>query len=220
MRNSLILLLGIVAGCKSPAPKSEEKAAVNPPAAIQKVENVKEKTFDELFVPVAPRDITGNVFRLVGEDFTVITAGTTTAYNSMTASYGGWGILFNAPSTWCFLRANRYTLECIRRERKYTMVYFDEAYRDQVMLFGSSSGRDGDKMKRHTLSAVETPAGCVAYKEAKLVIECELTSITTVHPDDYFSPEGKSFVTDAFAEANDYHKLVFGKITGTWIRRP
>jgi flavin reductase (DIM6/NTAB) family NADH-FMN oxidoreductase RutF len=219
MRNSLILLLGIVAGCNAPAPKSEDKAAANEPATALKVENAKDKTFEELFVPIQPRDIPDNVFRLVGEDFTVITAGALDDYNSMTASYGGWGVLFNSPSAWCFLRANRYTLEYIRREKKYTMTYFDAAYRDQVMLFGSSSGRDSDKMKRHSLTAAITPGGSIAYKESRLIIECELTGINTVHPDDYHAEEGKSFVADAFVEAKDYHKLVFGKITGAWIRR-
>jgi flavin reductase (DIM6/NTAB) family NADH-FMN oxidoreductase RutF len=207
-------LLGIVAGCNTPAPRNEKVADEK-----KEVQVVDTRPFEEIFTPVAPRDITGNVFRFVGEDFTVITAGTMQDYNSMTASYGGWGILFNVPSTWCFLRANRYTLEFIRREKKYTMVYFDETYRDQVMLFGSSSGRDGDKMKRHALRAVETPGGSIAYAEARLVIECELTGITTVSPDDYLAEEGRKFVEDAFTEVKEYHKLVFGKITGAWVRR-
>ncbi|MDR2129666.1 MAG: flavin reductase [Odoribacteraceae bacterium] len=218
MKHSLIVLMGLLAGCNTPAPKGEGKVA-NEQGTSQAMENVKEKTFDELFTPVAPRDIVGNVFRLVGEDYTVITSGTGEDYNSMTASYGGWGILFNEPSTWCFLRANRYTLEYIRREKRYTMTYFDEPYRDQVMLFGTSSGRDSDKMKKHTLSAVKTPAGSVAYKEAKLIIECELTEITTVQPADYYSEEGRSFVVKAHEEVKEYHKLVFGKITGAWVRK-
>ena len=110
MRNYLILLLGLCAGCNAPAPKGSEKATIE-----SRTGNLKEKTFDELFTPVAPRDITGNVFRLVGEDYTVITSGTLDDYNSMTASYGGWGILFNVPTTWCFVRANRYTLDYGRR---------------------------------------------------------------------------------------------------------
>jgi flavin reductase (DIM6/NTAB) family NADH-FMN oxidoreductase RutF len=215
MRNGLILLLGVLAGCNSPAPKGEEKAS----ASLQETTNVKEMAFDELFVPVAPRDVTGNVFRLVGEDYTVITAGTEENYNSMTASFGGWGILFGDPTTWCFLRASRYTLEYIRQEKRYTMSYFDEPYREQVMLFGTLSGRDSDKMKRHALTAVTTPAGNVAYKEAKLIVECELTEITTVQPDDFYTKEGRSFVVNAHAEVKEYHKLVFGKITNVWTKK-
>jgi flavin reductase (DIM6/NTAB) family NADH-FMN oxidoreductase RutF len=184
-----------------------------------KPENVKSKSFLDLFQPIAPAAMTGNVFKLVGQDFTVITAGTELNYNSMTASWGGWGVLFNEPTTWCILRANRYTLEFIRKENLYTMCYFDDQYKDQVMLFGSASGRNSDKMKNHTLTAVETPEGSIAYKEAKLIIECELTEITTVSPDDFYSADARTFITEAHAEAHDYHKLVFGKIAKAWVRK-
>ena len=181
--------------------------------------NVRDKSFQELFKQVDPAVATGNVFKLVGQDFTVITAGTELNYNSMTASWGGWGILFNEPTTWCMLRANRYTLEYIRKENLYTMCYFDDVYKDQVMLFGSASGRDSDKMKRHTLTPVETPERAIAYKEAKLILECELVEVTTVHPDDFLTADSRTFITEAYAEAHDYHKLVFGKIIGMWVKK-
>jgi flavin reductase (DIM6/NTAB) family NADH-FMN oxidoreductase RutF len=181
--------------------------------------NIKDKTVDELFVSVAPAELTGNVFQLVGQDRLVITAGTETDYNSMAAGWGGWGILFNEPATWCFLRADRYTLEYMKREKTYTMSYFDEPYKDQVLLFGGSSGRDSDKMKKHILTAAKTPLGNISYKEAKLIIECELTQITTVQPDDFYSEEGKSFVAEAYKEIEAYRKLVLGKITDVWVKK-
>jgi flavin reductase (DIM6/NTAB) family NADH-FMN oxidoreductase RutF len=184
-----------------------------------KVDDMKSKSFLDLFQSIDPTTMTDNVFKLVGQDFTVITAGTEIDYNSMTASWGGWGILFNEPTTWCVLRANRYTLEFIRRENLYTMSYFDEPYKDQVMLFGIASGRNSEKMKNHILTAVETPGGSIAYKEARLIIECELTEITTVHPDDFYTADARMFITDAYAEAQDYHKLVFGKINYVWARK-
>jgi flavin reductase (DIM6/NTAB) family NADH-FMN oxidoreductase RutF len=195
---------GLMAACNTSSPKTED---------------MKTKPFLDLFQPLAPAEMTDNVFKLVGQDFTVITAGTEINYNSMTASWGGWGILFNEPTTWCILRASRYTLEFIRKENLYTMCYFDEQYKDQVMLFGSASGRSSDKMKQHTLTPVETPEGSIAYKEAKLIIECELTEITTVNPDDFYTADGRSFITEAYEEAHDYHKLVFGKIANVWVKK-
>jgi flavin reductase (DIM6/NTAB) family NADH-FMN oxidoreductase RutF len=187
--------------------------------ASLKTKDLKSKSFLDLFQPIAPTAMTDNVFKLVGQDFTVITAGTEINYNSMTASWGGWGVLFGKPTTWCILRANRYTLEFIRKRNLYTMCYFDEQYKDQVMLFGSASGRDSDKMKNHTLTPVETPEGSIAYKEARLIIECELTEITTVSPDDFYTADARSFITDAYEEVQDYHKLVFGKIANVWVRK-
>jgi flavin reductase (DIM6/NTAB) family NADH-FMN oxidoreductase RutF len=180
---------------------------------------VKEKTFDELFQQVQPTELTGNVFKLVGQDFTVITAGKESDFNSMTASYGGWGQLFDLSSTWCFLRANRYTLEYIKKEQSYTMTYFEDKYKDQVLYFGSKSGRDSDKMKNNPFTYVKTPSGNITYKEAKLVIECKLMEITTVNPSDFYLDKGKKFVEEAYEEAKEYHKLVFGEITHVWVKK-
>lgn len=181
--------------------------------------DVKNKPFDELFRSIPPEEITENFFKLVGKDYTVITAGKEPLHNSMTASYGGIGILFEEPVTWCFLRANRYTLEVMKKENTYTMSYFPEQYKNDVLFFGSKSGRDSDKMKETKLTAVKTPNGDITYKEAKLVIECKLAEITTVNPDDFYTQKGRDFVTGAYDEAKDYHKLVFGNITNVWVKK-
>ena len=177
--------------------------------------DVKNMQFEELFTKIEPTEITDNVFKIVGEDFTVITAGNESYFNSMTAGWGGLGILFK-PSTWCVLRANRYTLELIREEQSYTMCYFDDEYKDAVLYFGSKTGRDTDKMENNPLTGVSTPDGNIAYKEARLIIECKLMQITTVLPDDFYFQEGREFIEGGFEEAKDYHKLVFGEITNVW----
>ncbi|MGB7569604.1 MAG: hypothetical protein WBM07_17200, partial [Chitinivibrionales bacterium] len=85
-----------------------------------------EMNFDQLFNQISPEDILGNVFtlvgKLVGKD-TVITAGKEDHYNSMTGSVTGLGILFKKPTTWCFFREDRYTLELIQKEQTYTLSY-------------------------------------------------------------------------------------------------
>ncbi|MDR2696172.1 MAG: flavin reductase [Deltaproteobacteria bacterium] len=169
------------------------------------------------FRSIAPQDIPGNVFTLVGAEYYVITAGTPERYNSMVAGWGGWGILFNEPAVWAFLRASRYTLEIMRQCKTFTFSHFPAAQRSAFMLFGSKSGRDSQKMEEHTLQAVLTPGGRIAYAEAKLIIECDLSQITTVAPDDFLVESSAAFVKNAHADAGAYHKLVFGKIADVWM---
>jgi flavin reductase (DIM6/NTAB) family NADH-FMN oxidoreductase RutF len=211
---SLFLLL---AGCGNNLAKTEETAMQTPKTVT--TEQVAGKTFDELFSAVDAAEIDESVFNLVGRDYTVITSGSADHYNSMVAGWGGWGILFEKPTTWCMLRANRYTLELIRKNGTYTMAYFDDNFKDQIMQFGMSSGRDGDKMQNTKLIAIQTPSGSMAWKEAKLIVECRLTELTTVSPDDFTDQSSKDFVTGAYAEAGEYHKLVFGEITAVWKRK-
>ena len=226
MKKSLLLLtvIALLASCNNANTQKKEQV-MNEEEALENVisilttEELKSKSFDELFKPIDAAEISESVFKLVGSDFTVITSGTEADYNSMIASWGGMGILFNKPATWCFLRANRYTLEYIRKEQTYTLAYFDEPYKDKIMIFGTKSGRNTDKMKEHELTAVQTPQGSIAYKEAKLIIECKITQLTTVSPKDFYTQEGKDFITEAYKEAKDYHKLLLGEITGVWEKK-
>jgi flavin reductase (DIM6/NTAB) family NADH-FMN oxidoreductase RutF len=175
--------------------------------------------FELLFQEIGAEEIPDNVFTLVGKDYYVITAGKIDHYNSMTGSGGGMGMLFMKPCTWCVLRSDRYTLELIEKEQCYTMSYFPEEHKQQMILLGSNSGRDTDKMKDITLSSIQTPSGTITFKEARLILECRLTEITTPNPSDFYSPEAKEYITEAYKEASDYRKYVFGEITHVWVKK-
>ena len=182
-----------------------------------KQNEIKALSFDELFVAADVKDL-GTPFA-IGEDFSVLTAGDSNHYNSMVASWGGWGILFERPSIYHFLRSNRYTLELMRKKNTYTVSLFPAEYKDQIMIFGGSSGRDSNKMKETTLTAVATPSGNMTYKEAAVVLECKLSEVTTVSPDDFLNDSDKQFVVDAHAETGEYHKMIFREITNVWVRK-
>ena len=181
--------------------------------------NVKEMNFDQLFKQISPEEICDNVFTLVGKVFPVITAGKVDHYNSMTASGGGLGMLFKKPTTWCILRADRYTLEMIQKERTYTMSYFPDEYKEQVLFLGSKSGRSSEKMKEVELTSVQTPCGNISFEEARLIIECKLTEITTPGPGDFCTQEARDYITEAYKTATDYRKYVFGEITHVWVKK-
>lgn len=169
------------------------------------------------FVTISPEEFDENIFNLVGKDWTVITAGEQP--NSMVASWGGVGIMFNKPVTWCFLRANRYTLEKIRETGTYTMCYFQEQYKGDIMQFGIKSGRDTDKMAQTKLTPMNTPEGAPAYEEAKIIIECRLIAAPTVSKDEFYTEEAKEFLQGGYDEAKDWHKLVYGEITNIYMKR-
>ena len=214
MKKIMIMCAAVaMCSCGGGAQKPAEAEAVATKA------DVSNKSFEELFVEVAPADFDQNIFNLVSKDFTVITAGEIPAHNSMIASWGGYGILFNKPASWCFLRANRYTLEKMREGEKYTLCYFPEAYKQDIMPFGTISGRDSNKMSETSLTAVSTPDGLPAWKEAKVIFECTLASVTTVSKSDFYTEEGQNFVQEGFDDAKDWHKFVFGEITHLWVAK-
>jgi flavin reductase (DIM6/NTAB) family NADH-FMN oxidoreductase RutF len=181
-------------------------------------ENFKTAEFDQLFKQISPEEISDNVFTLVGNILPVITAGKENHYNSMTASGGGLGLLLEKPTTWCVLQSTRYTLEMIKKEQTYTMSYFPKEYKKQILFLGSKSGRDSEKMKEVKLTSVQTPSGDMSFKEARLIIECRLTQITTPNPDDFYTQEAKNYLNEMYSDVNEYRKYLFGEITNVWAK--
>jgi len=180
---------------------------------------IKKMNFDQIFKQISPEEITDNVFTQAGKDFFAITAGKEHHFNSMIGSGGGMGVLFRKPATWCIFRSDRYTLELILKEQTYTMSYFPEEYKKQMLFLGSKSGRDSAKMKEVELTPVQTPSGDMSFKEARLIIECQLMQITTPDPCDFYTQEAKDYIEEAYNEESDYRKYVFGEITRVWIKK-
>jgi flavin reductase (DIM6/NTAB) family NADH-FMN oxidoreductase RutF len=181
--------------------------------------NVKEKNFDQLFKLISPREMSDNVFTLVGKDLAVVTAGKADHYNSMISSGGGLGLLFAKPATWSILRADRYTLELIQKEKTYTLSYFPDEYKEKMLFLGSESGRDGAKMKEVELTSIQVPSGNMSFKEARLIIETKLMALMTANPDDFCQQEAIDAIKEAYEEAHVYRKFVFGEITHVWIKK-
>ena len=181
--------------------------------------NIKKMNFNQLFQQISPEEISDNVFTLVGKDFYVITAGKEAHYNSMIGSGGGMGLLFKKPTIWGLFQANRYTLELIQKEHTYTMSYFPDDKKEQMLFLGSKSGRDSEKMKEVELTGVQTPSGNMSFEEARLILECRLIQITTPDIDDFYSQEAKDYISEAYKDASDYRHYVFGEITHVWVRK-
>lgn len=183
--------------------------------------NFKEMSFDQLFTQISAEEMCDayNLLRLVGTDFFALTAGREDHYNSMIGSGGGIGMLFKKATTWSLLRADRYTLELILKEQTYTMTYFPEEFKTQMIFLGSKSGRGSEKMKEVALASIKTPSGNISFKEAKLIVECKLTQITTPCLEDFYAAEAKYYIKEAYKDASDHRTYVFGEITHVWVKR-
>jgi len=175
--------------------------------------------FERLFAQISPEEIKDDVFTLAGKILPVVTAGTAERCNAMTASGGGMGLHFRKPVAWCLFASCRYTLELIRERQSYTLSYFPDEYREQVLFLGSKSGRDSGKMKEVGLTAVRTPGGNMSFKEARLIIECKLTQITAPAIGDFCSQETRDYLTEAYRDAGEIRQYVFGEITRVWVKR-
>lgn len=122
------------------------------------------------FKKIEPKMIEGNVIAAFDNGWGLVTAGTTDSYNTMTISWGQMGCLWNRPVCTVYIRPCRHTYQFTEAQDRFTVSLFDkETCREPLMVLGSKSGRDMDKMHDSGL----TPAlfdGCIGYEEAKYVL--------------------------------------------------
>jgi len=157
---------------------------------------------------IEPRDISQNPFTLIDDDWFLLSAGNLHAFNTMTASWGGMGILWNKPVVFCFVRPQRYTYKFMESNEFFTMSFFDERYRDALNFCGKASGRQTDKMKATGLIPIESPVGSIFYEQASLTIECRKLYFSDIIPE--------HFMVDSINKnypKKDYHRMYIGEIT-------
>ena len=112
-----------------------------------------------------------NPFDLIGKEWMLITAGTKESFNTMTASWGGLGWLWNRPVAFIFVRPERYTHDFIEKNGRLTLSFYPEEYRQALQICGSKSGRDCDKVAEAGLSPVEIDKDVMTFSQARLTIQ-------------------------------------------------
>jgi flavin reductase (DIM6/NTAB) family NADH-FMN oxidoreductase RutF len=159
-----------------------------------------------VFQETKPEDIGRNPFKLIGEDWMLITAGTKDSFNTMTGAWGGLGIIWDKRVAMCLVRPNRYTYEFMERSRSFSLSFFDEQYRDALTYCGTKSGRDVNKVAQTGLTPV-FGEDTIYFAQSRLVIECRKIYFQDILPGNFLVPE-----IDGFYPKKDYHRMYFGEI--------
>ena len=113
-----------------------------------------------------------NAFDLIGKEWMLVTAGNKEKLNTMTASWGGIGWLWNKPVAFVFIRPERYTHDFIECESRLTLSFYKEEFRGILQFCGTKSGRDVDKVKETGLTPVALESGAMTFEQARLTLDC------------------------------------------------
>lgn len=164
------------------------------------------------FKLIKPTDIQDNTFKLLDKDWMLVTAGSPEDYNTMTASWGHLGILWNLPIAIAYIRPQRHTFGFANRFEEYTLSFFTEAYRPALQFCGTRSGRDCDKAAETGLTPRETDRGNVIFEQARLVLECRKIYEDDLKKKNFLVPE----VASKNYPKNDFHRFYMGEIVNVF----
>lgn len=158
------------------------------------------------FRTIEPKAIEGNVFEMISQDWMLVTSGPLSAWNTMTASWGGFGHLWNRDVAFVFVRPSRHTWSFIERTNALTLSFFGPEWKKALAACGAVSGRDRDKAAMTGLEPVEVAPGAVAFAQASLVLVCGVMHKQDLDPDGFIDPS----IADHYD--GDYHRLYVARI--------
>ena len=150
-------------------------------------------------------------FTAIGDDWMLVTAGDQDSHNTMTASWGGLGVLWRKPMATIYVRPQRYTFGFIEQSDEFTLSFFGPQWKKALSYCGAVSGRDEDKFAAcgfHVAAAGQAPY----IQEADLVLVCKKrywNDLDPAHMDAEALQEYK---------AKDYHRMYLGEITQVLVR--
>ncbi len=167
------------------------------------------------FKELLPDDFNENVIRLIGKDWMLVTAGTTSDFNTMTAAWGGLGFLWNMPISIIFIRPQRYTYQFCEKFSQYTLSFFDKKDRHILNYCGKYSGREVDKVKKTGLIVSQSDSGNVIFEQAKIIIESTKLYYDDIKENNFIIAE----LDKKIYPLKDYHRMYIGRIDHIWIRK-
>ena len=167
------------------------------------------------FTSISPYDLKDNIFKLIDKDWMLVTAGNLESYNTMTASWGHMGIMWNMPTAIAYIRPQRHTFSFMNENPFYTLSFFSKKYRKALQFCGTKSGRDYDKMKETGLTPLETESGNIYFKEASLVIECEKVYQDDLKKENFISED----LVNKHYPSDDFHSFYMGRIHEVFLNK-
>lgn len=158
-------------------------------------------------------ELKDNLFDAIGKEWMLVTAGTPERFNTMTASWGGTGILWGKPVAFVFIRPERYTYEFIEAGETLTLSFLGEEHKKVHGVCGSTSGRTTNKVEAAGLHPLFTAAGNVSFQEARLVIECRKLYAEDLQPDKFVDT---SLIERWYNGHGGFHRMYVAAIEHIW----
>ncbi|NLV49939.1 MAG: flavin reductase family protein [Clostridiales bacterium] len=155
-------------------------------------------------------ELKSSVFQMIGKQWLLISAGTEKSFNSMTASWGAFGVLWNKYTATVYVRPERYTYGFLETNDRFSLCLFGEKHREALVVMGTKSGRDMDKPAACGLSPVFID-GVPAYAEAETVFICK-----KIYSDNLRAENMGEDGLSVYAAGSGIHKMYIGEILGLY----
>ena len=165
------------------------------------------------FKEIKPEELQKNPFQMIGKEWLLVTAEKDGKANTMTASWGGLGVMWGKNVAYIVLRPQRYTKEFVESHDCFTLSFYPEEYKKALSLCGSKSGREIDKAEETGLIPVFDQAAPY-FEQASLVLVCKKLYAQPMDPAGFVDKA----LDSRWYPDKDYHKMFVGEVIKVLVK--
>jgi flavin reductase (DIM6/NTAB) family NADH-FMN oxidoreductase RutF len=133
--------------------------------------------------------------------------------NTMTASWGGFGVMWNKEVAFVVIRPQRYTREFVENADSFSLTFFDDSYKKALSHLGSVSGRDENKIEKTGLT-IAYNKDIPYFNEAETVLFVKKLFVQRIEENAFLD---KSIIDKWYPE-KDFHYLYIAEVTHILIK--
>ena len=159
------------------------------------------------------KDLGGNAVSLFDDKWCLITAGNEESYNTMTASWGAMGELWNKDVAPERTDGVNDAVQRLDNNEYFTLSFFGEEYKKALAFCGRNSGRDCDKAKETGLTPVKIGES-ISFEESEIVIVCRKIAQQDISPEGFID----SSIDSTCYPDKDYHTMYTGEVVDCFIK--
>ncbi|MDO4621271.1 MAG: flavin reductase [Lachnospiraceae bacterium] len=165
---------------------------------------------------IALQDLPVNPFEMIGKDWMLITAKKDNQVNTMTASWGGMGVIWHHNVVYVFIRQSRFTKEFVDAADGFSVSFYPADEKRTLSYLGTVSGRDEDKIAKAGYTTAfdgEIPY----FEEAKTVLICKKLSKHFLGGDGMLD---ETIIPNWYSGSDEgnYHEMYIGKIEKVLVK--
>jgi flavin reductase (DIM6/NTAB) family NADH-FMN oxidoreductase RutF len=135
--------------------------------------------------------------------------------NTMTANWGGLGIMWNKEVAYVVIRPQRFTKEFVDEATTFTLTFFAEDYKKKALTYlGKVSGRDEDKIAKAGLTICKDEEGVPYFAEAESVFFVKKLFVQPMVAESFLD---KEIISQWYPEG-DFHHLYIAEVCKVMIK--